>query len=189
MKKTLFPMSQKSVMSVSLLETDMKLDTFNREIVPIRMRLMVRARQLTGDGDSAEDLVQEVMLRLWSMRDELDRHTNHEALAMAILRNMATDRWRRQKLERESMPPAAACTTSSGEERADAADDVRLIERIVDGLPPLQSRIFRMKELEGYEPDEIMAITGCTPESLRQNLSRARRRIREEFLKVTTLRG
>ncbi len=166
----------------------MELDTFNREIVPMRMRLMVRARQLTGDDDSAEDLVQEVMLKLWNMRDGLDRHTNHEALAMTILRNMATDRWR-QRLGRGDMRSAEACGTSSGEERAEAADDIRLIERIVNALPPLQSRIFRMKEMEGYEADEIMAITGCTPESLRQNLSRARRRIREEFLRITTLRG
>ncbi len=46
----------------------------------------------------------------------------------------------------------------------------------------------RMKEMEGYEADEIMAITGCTSESLRQNLSRARRRIREEFIRITTSR-
>ncbi len=167
----------------------MKLETFNREIVPMRMRLMVRARQLTGDDDSAEDLVQEVLLKLWSMREGLDRHTNHEALAMTILRNMATDRWRRQKLGRGDIQSAEACGTSSEEERAEAADDIRLIERIVNALPPLQSRIFRMKEMEGYEAAEIMAITGCTPESLRQNLSRARRRIREEFLRMTTLRG
>ena len=43
----------------------MELDTFNRKIVPMRMRLIGRARQLTGDDDSAEDLVQEVMLKLW----------------------------------------------------------------------------------------------------------------------------
>ncbi|MBQ7869346.1 MAG: sigma-70 family RNA polymerase sigma factor [Prevotella sp.] len=115
-------MSQNPNTFVLSLETYMKSDTFNRKIVPMRMRLIGRARQLTGDDDSAED-------------------------------------------------------------------DIRLIERIVNALPPLQSRIFRMKEMEGYEADEIMAITGCTPESLRQNLSRARRRIREEFLRITTLRG
>lgn len=182
-------MSQNPNTFVLSLETYMKSDTFNRKIVPMRMRLIGRARQLTGDDDSAEDLVQEVMLRLWDMRDELDRHTNHEALAMTILRNMATDRWRRQKLRRGDLATAEVCGTSSGEERTEAVDDIRLIERIVNALPPLQSRIFRMKEMEGYEADEIMAITGCTPESLRQNLSRARRRIREEFLRLTTLRG
>ena len=65
-------------------------------------------------------------------------------------------------------------------------DDLELIELIVSTLPPLQQRIFRMKELEGYEKEEIILVTGCTDDSLRQNLSRARRRIRELFIKLST---
>lgn len=174
----------------------MDLETFNREIVPIRAGLAARARRLAGDDDTAEDLVQEVMLKLWSIRDTLDRHTNHEALAVAILRNLATDGWRRQRLGtayaeecRSAMRPEAEAQAAVYEDRtAELADEARLIRNIVDSLPSLQGRIFRMKEIEGYGSDEIMKITGCTPESLRQNLSRARRRIREEFIRITTRR-
>lgn len=67
----------------------MDLETFNRKIVPMRMKLMTRARQLTGDDAGAEDLVQEVMLKLWSMRGELERYASHEALAMTVLRTSA----------------------------------------------------------------------------------------------------
>lgn len=173
---------------VLYIETAMNLETFNRKIVPMRNGLLVRARQLTGDGDSAEDLVQEVMLRLWSVRDTLDRHTNHEALALTILRNKATDRLRRQQRERERAADTAQEWPAVEDNSTERADEMRLIGMIVDNLPPLQGRIFRMKEIEGYESDEIIKITGCTPECLRQNLSRARRRIREEFVRLTTRR-
>ena len=63
-----------------------------------------------------------------------------------------------------------------------------MIRLIVDHLPPLQGRLFRMKEIEGYGNEEIMQITGCTPESLRQNLSRARRKIIADFAKLTRMR-
>lgn len=166
----------------------METDAFNSKIVPMRDGLLARARQLTGgDDDSAEDLVQEVMLRLWSVRDTLDRHTNHRALALVILHNKATDRWRRLRTERActgGKPPGEIAAAESC--RAGSADEMELIGMIVAGLPPLQSRIFRMKEIEGYESDEIMKITGCSPESLRQNLSRARRRIREEYIRLPT---
>lgn len=165
----------------------MDLETFNRKIVPMRMKLMIRARQLTGDDAGAEDLVQEVMLKLWSMRGELERYACHEALAMTVLRNKCTDLWRRRKTVREHtavMEPGREPAADAG--REDVTDEVRLIGMIVDRLPPLQSAIFRMKEIEGYEADEIVKITGCTPDSLRQNLSRARRKIREEFLRLTT---
>ena len=62
---------------------------------------------------------------------------------------------------------------------------MEVIEFIIDNLPPLQQKIFRMKEIEGYEKEEIMLLTGCTDESLRQNLSRARKKIREQFIKMT----
>ena len=48
--------------------------------------------------------------------------------------------------------------------------------------------IFRMKEIEGYDASEIMQITGCSAESLRQNLSRARRKILSDFTKLTRMR-
>ena len=51
-----------------------------------------------------------------------------------------------------------------------------------------KERMFKMKEIEGYDSAEIMQITGCSAESLRQNLSRARRKILADFAKLTRMR-
>ena len=59
---------------------------------------------------------------------------------------------------------------------------------LVDRLPPLQRQIFRLKEIEDLESGEIMQICGCSADALRQNLSRARRRIQAEFIRITTER-
>lgn len=77
-----------------LYETMMKPEEFNRIIIPMRDELKGLARKLTGDDYSAEDLVQEVMLKLWSMRATLDRYENKRALAMTMLRNKYSDQWR-----------------------------------------------------------------------------------------------
>ena len=85
----------------------------------------------------------------------------------------------------ETAMPSGKCPgeTDVSHER-DNSEDMELIRMIIESLPPLQSRIFRMKEIEGYTKEEIIKITGCTDESLRQNLSRARKKIREEFIKI-----
>ena len=149
--------------------------------MPLRAQLLRRACELTDGNDAfAEDLVQETLLRLWELRDQLDRHPNPEALAMTILRNKRNDHWRRSQLivnQKESFANIAATT--------ELRDDMDLIEFIIESLPPLQQKIFRMKEVEGYEKEEIMLLTGCSDESLRQNLSRARKKIREQFIKMT----
>lgn len=173
-------MSQKPFSSVYYTEI-MEIAEFTEKIVSMRTELLGVAVKLTGNGDTAEDLVQEVMLKLWSIRGSLDRHTSHKALAITILRNKYNDYWRHRQLETEKKPPHGEMQAE--QTSMDEKDEVELIKEIVEHLPPLQARIFRLKEIEGYDKDEIMKITGCTPESLRQNLSRARRRIREEFLR------
>jgi RNA polymerase sigma-70 factor (ECF subfamily) len=44
-----------------------------------------------------------------------------------------------------------------------------------------------MKDVEEYEVEEIAEITGTSPEAVRVNLSRARKKVREEYLKWTKL--
>ena len=65
----------------------MKPEEFNRIIVPMRDSLKQMARRLTGDDDQAEDMVQEVMLKMWSMRYSLVRYADLKALAATMLRN------------------------------------------------------------------------------------------------------
>ena len=159
----------------------MELEEFNRKIVPMRQELLSMARRQTGDEDLAEDSVQEVMLKLWSMRHELDRYDNHRALAIKIMHNWYIDHWRHSQKECHIKPDKDIATNDNSIE---ARDEVSITRAIVDKLPPLQAQVFRMKDIEGYESDELIKIIGCTPESLRQNLSRARKKIRVEFIKI-----
>ncbi len=59
-----------------------------------------------------------------------------------------------------------------------------LMHEIIDSLPNLQRTIMRMKDIEGYETDEIAEITGCGPEAIRSNLSRARKKVRDVYLRT-----
>ena len=66
----------------------MKAEEFHKMFVPLRGRLLQQALHLSAhDADTAEDLVQETLLRLWELRDDLTKHPNVEALASIILRN------------------------------------------------------------------------------------------------------
>lgn len=63
-------------------------------------------------------------------------------------------------------------------------DNVSQVMRIIDRLPGLQQIILRMKHVDGCEVEEIAALTGSTPDAVRMNLSRARRRVKELFFKM-----
>ena len=65
-------------------------------------------------------------------------------------------------------------------EHKDAANQVI---HLMDRLPELQQKILKMKHVEGFEVEEIAELTGGNVEAVRVNLSRARKRIRELYLK------
>ena len=44
------------------------------------------------------------------------------------------------------------------QEWTDGKDDMELIQHIVDHLPPLQQQVFQLKEIDGYENEEIAKI-------------------------------
>lgn len=157
-----------------------------QRIVALRPLLMEAARRISGDEAAAEDTVQEVMLKLWDRRERLDGHPNIQALALTMIHHLTVDDWRHRQLEhgKQAAEPFADDSGRSIERR----DELRLIGEIISRLPPLQARILRMKDIEGYETDEIAAVTGATTENIRQCLSRARKTIRQEYIKLTTTR-
>ena len=59
-----------------------------------------------------------------------------------------------------------------------------IIKRIIENLPKLQKSIIEMRDIEGYELEEIAGITGTKIEAVTVNLSRARKKVREEFTKI-----
>ena len=160
----------------------MSIKEFNQRYVSLRPELKAMAKAMAGNEDDAEDAVQETLLRLWVKRDSLNTHPNPRALAIASLRNIIRDKWRKDR--HEATAHGEGLEKVSMENPPVFNDEMEVIGYIVDHLPSLQGTVFRMKEIEGYDSKEIIAITGCSEANLRQLLSRARRKIREEFIRL-----
>ena len=60
----------------------------------MELKLLNYARKLTESPDDAEDAVQEVLLKLWNKRLELEQYRNIEAFAMTMIHNLCMDMWR-----------------------------------------------------------------------------------------------
>lgn len=149
----------------------------------MRRRLMDEARRFLRNQDEAEDTVQDVVLKLWTMRDRLGDYRSVEAMAVVITRHLCLSRKRDygKCLDLQALKE----TTGSGSPEQlliGRETEGRLLE-LIDSLPDRQQAILRMKHVDGMETDEIAALTGMTADSVRQNLSRARRNIMKRFIK------
>lgn len=163
----------------------MELKQFKITVLPLRDKLLNYARKLTESPDDAEDAVQEVLLKLWNKRLELEQYRSIEAFAMTMTHNLCMDLWRTRHTADVSLELVKDANAGQSPERLlEIKDEIRLMREIIDSLPTLQRTIMRMKDIEEYETEEIAAITGCNPEAIRSNLSRARKRVREVYLQT-----
>ncbi len=163
----------------------MELKEFKITVLPLRPKLLNYARKLTDEPEDAEDAVQEVLLKLWNKRLELEQYRSIEAFAMTLTHNICIDMWRCKRNDTLSLDIVqAASPTGTPERLLEIKDEIRLMHEIIDSLPNLQRTIMRMKDIEGYETDEIAEITGCGPEAIRSNLSRARKKVRDVYLRT-----
>jgi RNA polymerase sigma factor (sigma-70 family) len=68
--------------------------TFHMNVEAIRNKLFRFAVSMLRDEAEAEDVVQEVVIKLWKQRDQLDRIHNMEAWTMRLTRNLSIDKIR-----------------------------------------------------------------------------------------------
>lgn len=163
----------------------MELETFKIAVLPLRDKLVNFSLKLVQEKADAEDIVQEAFFKLWYIREKLDGYHSVEALAMQVTRNLALDKLRARRPEG---PDVESLSLDSGyrspAEQLEQQDAAARIRQLIGRLPMLQQTIIRMKDVEGYELSEIAEITGTQVEAVRVNLSRARKKIREQFLQL-----
>ena len=166
----------------------MSQERFKAEILPIRDKLFHIAQKILVVEEEAEDAVQEVLLKLWHTRDSLDKYESPAAFATAVIKNHCLDRLK-VKNRQESLDETynARAGTDNPYLQLERKNTEDLIRKIIEKLPQLQQAIIRMKDMEEYEVEEIAEITGTKVESVRMNLSRARKKVREEYIKWTTV--
>ena len=169
----------------------MELELFKTNVIPLREKLLTYIVRLAGDQVEAEDIVQDVLLKLWTIRHSLDKYANVEALAYTITKNKTLDelkRYRNERLDSIESSQYYGLTAPDPEMIAEQKDMVDHVKRLIEALPSTQQSVIRMKDIEGYELSEIAVITGAQEETVRVNLSRARKRIREQLIQLNNIR-
>ena len=151
-------------------------EEFKEEARRVRPQLLSVARHYLGDDD-AEDVVQDVLLRLWQMVGEVCRPM--DGLASVLTRNLSIDRLRRQQ------PVSSVALSSSLAEAAPTGNDDRIdrMMTIIGELPSMQQTILRLRHIEGMEMKDIADLTGSNEVAIRKALSRARQAVRIQYLK------
>jgi len=160
---------------------------FKEKVIPLSGKLFHFARLLLKDQAEAEDSVQEIFLKLWKMRNELSEYSNLEAFAMRVTRNWCLDRLKAKKpvyIESYSLGYDLHSETNNPLKMLENTDQLKAVRKHMQTLPEQQQTAIQLRDIDGFEYEEIASIMGMNVNAVRVTLSRARNSIREHLLKI-----
>ena len=158
---------------------------FLKTIHPFKDKLFRLAKRLLVSTEEAEDATQEIFVKLWNKNESLRNITNIEAFAVTLTKNYCFDKLKSKQSQ------VLKLTTDDFEnndynlqKKLEDKDSLDWIEKIMDKLPNQQKIIIQLRDIEGYEFEEIAKILDMNETAIRVALSRARKTIKELMTKI-----
>jgi len=154
-------------------------------------RLFRTARAILGDDAEAEDALQEGYLHAYRSLPGFRSESRLTTWLSRIVANEALARLRRSKRrsevvpihnasEREEAYEMANEETGRGPEATAQRGEIRrALERRIDALPEIYRTVFVLRAVEDLPLEEIAAILGVSPATVRSRFFRARSQLRE----------
>ncbi len=158
---------------------------FETDIIPLSRTLYRFAFRFLSNKEEAEDAVQEIFLKLWKMRDKLTEYNNIQAFTMTVTRNHCLDRLRKKKTEfmDDTKTDDTRASGMNFEEEIENMEKFRIITGIINTLPENYRSVIQLRDIDGYEYEEIAEKLNIDISNLRVILSRARKMVRLEIKK------
>lgn len=145
----------------------------------------VAFRVLTNDDD-AKDVVQECFIRIWKSLGSYNRKVKFTTWMYKIVINLCYDKLRRRKAEnerRETISDDFVSDIDNPEKLLTNKEQAKIIKHVSNGLPEKQRMVFVLRDLEELTTDEVSQIMNISVESVKTNLSLARKAIRTKLIK------
>ena len=157
----------------------MKTDKLTYSFLSLREKLYRSALRFLQNDEDAKDALQDTFFKLWR-NESPQSDAEARSKLFKVLRNGWIDRLRR--------PPNIDVKDSGVENmaiRPDFSDDTEGLEKVITtGLTLVQQRIYISIVHDGMEYEDIASKLGMTVEAVRMNMSRARKKIRENYKKL-----
>ncbi len=162
----------------------MSSDSFHKKILPLRDKLYRLAYSIVKDQAEAEDVLQDVLVKLWSRRDEWDAIENLEAYSFRALKNTALDRLAAKAIRKTDTITPESETFYFVEHRSPHHDLVQkqqreVIERCINELSENQRLVFQLREMEGMSYREIAEALTISEDLVKISLFRARKKMKD----------
>ncbi len=142
------------------------------------------AYMLTKSAPMAEDMVQEIFMKLWIKREQLPEVENFCNYLFIVARNHIFNELKKKSTDiifTNHLFEYFHDTKGTPEKKLIEKEAEQIIDEIIERLPQQQKMIYRLSREEGLSRNEMADRLGIAPNTVRNHLSRALEMIRHEL--------
>lgn len=143
-------------------------------------------RQMTRNGSQAEDLVQDIFLKILRKAGSYRRQGSFRAWMFNIARNMTLDQIRKAKRRGDLMPIDSSIEANpvdhrSAEVAAASSQKMSVVAQALANLPTAIQEVIWLGRFEFDNYEELGHALGCKPATARVRMHRAMQQLNVEF--------
>lgn len=156
---------------------------FNDDVFSLRDKLYRFSLSIVRRNDIAEDVVQEILIKVWEKREEWENWRNMNAMIFTMTKNLSLDKLKSKNNQLYSIPDNydTESDSASPAQRVISQDVERIIHRAIGTLNEIQRMVIQLRDIEGYTYQEIADMTDLTMAQVKVNLHRGRLELRDKL--------
>ena len=173
------------MLSWLVFEMNMSRDEFQHTVLPMRDKLFGFSFRFLMNREDAQDVVQEVMLKVWENGNNDGAILNVEAWCMTMIRNKSLDVLKRKGrsnvgIEHDFQHPQNAHDPGIQLEEKEA---LLKVKALMNELPVNQRAVLELREMQGKTYQEIASVLEMDINLVKVSIHRARKKLREAWTK------
>ena len=162
----------------------MNAEEFKNIIYPMKDKLFRFAKSIIKQPEEARDITQDILVKLWNTRHSLQQCRNIEAFAMKSIKNLCLDKLKHEQVRRNNLETyKKEQPVTFEQENMEKEENRKMVRKAIEKLPVQQKMIIHLRDIEEMSYEEIQAILQMDIQTIRMNVSRGRKKVREEILK------
>lgn len=146
----------------------------------------LRLRFLVKDADVADELLQELFMRVWTHRANLDPQKSFRAYLFTIAQNLVYNYFRKLASDQALIRNLILNQVDyylSGDELFENKEAGQLLQKAIDQLSPQRRQVFQLCKLEGKSYEETGKIMGISIATVNSHMTQSLQSIRSYLLK------
>lgn len=150
---------------------------FNTVWLPLQGRFYRIAFYMLENEADAKDAVQDLYLKLWNLRENLEIVREPFSYGALMLKNLCIDYIRRRRPSEALLENMAM--NDPPDRELDLKEDLQTLAKAIEQLPPGQQRLIRLRFIRGLSYEEIEQETGLSGLNIRVQVSLARKKLKQ----------